>query len=128
MDSLSLNGIALYVGLAAVMAVGSGAVGLVGWALRRQGEKLLYIFTAMNKMSDPENGLQTRLRQLGERVDANNVTTGRDISEIKEDVKQLRTNGHMFADRVSGIERRVQQGAEELNDLRREVHKDDAYC
>jgi hypothetical protein len=43
------------------------------------------------------------------------------IEQVQIDAAALRQNGHMFADRVKSLEDRVQQGAEELHDLRREI-------
>ena len=104
MNPLDLPSLMLYVLLAATTAAGSGLVGLVGWWLKKQGLRLLNAVAAAEQLSAGVSHLQESVNHLQLGID------------------QLRTNGHMFADRVTGIERRVQQGAEELNDLRRRVN------
>jgi len=127
MPDYDLQSLLIYVAIAAALAAASSVAGMVGWWLKRQGVRIFGIFSAVESLTDSTCGISTVMQEefsnLRLQMDENNQRSCKGIDELHTSVEQLRTNGHMFADRVKSIEDRVQQGAVELNDLRKKVDR-----
>lgn len=128
MLTFDASDIALYVLFALAATLGGGLLSLIGYLLKTQAHKWFDLLSSVEQLADPKTGAQATISQelahLRTQIFETTTALCKDTEELKNGMNQLRTNGHMFADRVSNIERRVQQGAEELNDIRREVRKD----
>lgn len=96
----------IIVGLAATIVVGAiGAV--VSFAFKRAWVNLVELHTAIKKFMDPDTGIQHDVQEVQQ-----------EMRRVTVEMEHLRRNGHAFADRVSGIDTRLNGAAAELEAVR----------